>query len=121
LNEQIDVWSLGNNFYALLTGVSPFPEMETTTPVKKALKAKKTAYIDPRWKDQSFPERKLAEIIPRCWIFNPDERITINELVAFLKDAVEEYEKILERETEQNEPDSEHLLHPIKSGKKAKK
>jgi serine/threonine protein kinase len=28
INEKIDVWSLGNNFYSLLTGMYVFPWME---------------------------------------------------------------------------------------------
>jgi serine/threonine protein kinase len=31
LNEKIDVWSLGNNMYSLLTGLTPFYDTSNDT------------------------------------------------------------------------------------------
>ena len=52
-------------------------------------------YVDPRYKERSFAEEKLIELMERCWIYNPDERISIFEAVTFLRDAVEENEKLI--------------------------
>ena len=49
-----------------------------------------TAYIDPRFKERSFAESKLAEIISQCWIYDPLQRIDIFQLVNFLYSAVQE-------------------------------
>ena len=49
-----------------------------------------TAYIDPRFKERSFAESKLAEIISQCWIYDPLQRIDIFQLVNFLYNAVQE-------------------------------
>ena len=49
-------------------------------------------YIDPRWKERSFAEGKLVELMERCWIYDPDERIGIFEAVEFLESAIEENE-----------------------------
>jgi hypothetical protein len=49
-----------------------------------------TAYIDPRWKNHSLAEGKLAEIIPLCWATDPSKRPSIFELVALLRDALKE-------------------------------
>ena len=89
LNEQIDIWSLGNNFYALLTGLYPFYDGDSNR-VKKLVKKGETAFIDPRYKERSFAEKSLAELIPRCWKYNPDDRITIFELVDELRSAAQE-------------------------------
>lgn len=56
--------------------------------VQAKVKDKQTAFIDPRYKDRSFGEAKLAEIIPLCWAFDPDKRIDIFQLVELLRAAV---------------------------------
>jgi serine/threonine protein kinase len=50
LNEKIDVWSLGNNIYALLTGLWIFYDEadDTYDGIQKKLKGGVTSYIDPR-------------------------------------------------------------------------
>jgi Uma2 family endonuclease len=48
-----------------------------------------TAFIDPRYKQRSFAESKLAEIIPQCWIYDPNQRIDIFQLVNLLRIANE--------------------------------
>lgn len=94
LNEKIDIWSLGNNFFAMLTGLSPFPHVPNHDGVKKRLMRNETATIDPIWHEQSFAERKLAEIIPLCWKIDPDERIDISSLVKLLREAADEYARM---------------------------
>jgi hypothetical protein len=58
--------------------------------IHKKIKAGDTGYIDPRYKDRSFAEAKLAEIIPLCWEYDPDKRIDIFHLVELLRAAVKE-------------------------------
>lgn len=114
LNEKIDIWSLGNNMYSLLTGctlfstspssdrfahvcrfltsllcnaVSPFYDTAYSEVAKKVA-ANQTAFIDPRYKDRSFADAKLAEIIPMCWSYDPNDRIDIFRLVELLRTAV---------------------------------
>ncbi len=52
-------------------------------------------YVDPRYRERSLAERKLVELMEQCWIYNPDERISIFEAVTFLRDAVEENEVVV--------------------------
>ena len=90
LNEKIDIFSLGNNFYALLTGLPPFAKLDDDIDaVKNHIMDGDTSFIDPRFRDRSFGERVLSELIPLCWKYNPDERIDIFELVSRLREAVE--------------------------------
>lgn len=58
--------------------------------IQRRIQAHETGYIDPRWKSKTFAEGALARIIPRCWEFDPAERIDIFELVHFLRKAVED-------------------------------
>lgn len=90
LDEKIDIWSLGNNMYSVLTGVYPFYDTLETKEVQKKVKAGEVPYIDERWRTRSYAEGKLVELIERCYAFKPDERIDIFDTVRFLRDAVEE-------------------------------
>ena len=49
-------------------------------------------YVDSRYKERSFAESKLVELMERCWTYDPDQRITIFEAVDFLRKAVRENE-----------------------------
>lgn len=91
LDEQVDVFSLGNNFYVLLTGVYPFPELCEYSDVAEMIVQGKRAFIDPRWKDQSYEEGKLAELISMCWEENPADRPNIGQVVTFLADIIDNF------------------------------
>lgn len=90
LNEKIDVFSLGENILTIVSGLDPFPEEATAKNAARRIQEGEIPDIDDRIKRRSFAERKLAEIARRCFTFNPDERITINELVQLLREAVDE-------------------------------
>ena len=75
-------------FYSLLTGFYPFPESDGDR-AKRLVKRGEQAFIDPRFSERSLGEKALAEIIPRCWVYAPDHRITIFELVELLRHAVD--------------------------------
>lgn len=86
LNEAIDIWSLGNNFFALLTGYSPFVELHDFLPeMRNKIMDGQTAFIDPRFRDRSYGDRVLADIIPLCWKLNADDRIDIFRITDSLR------------------------------------
>jgi hypothetical protein len=76
----------------LCVTVFPFYNIQKVDKIKKKIKDGETAYIDPRFKDRSFAEAKLVEIIPKMWVYDPDQRITIFNLVDVLRTAVRENE-----------------------------
>lgn len=88
LNEKVDVYSLGNNMYSLLTGLYPFFDEEHTKQIQERVKAGEKPYIDQRYNESSMAEAKLAEIIDRCHSYDPDDRPSIFEIVEFLRDAL---------------------------------
>lgn len=93
LNEKIDTFSLGNNMYATLTGVYPYYDVLEMKAVKEKIKKGEKPFIDPRWRERSFAENKLVELIEKCYQYNPDDRVDIFEMVKFLRSAVEENTK----------------------------
>jgi len=50
-------------------------------------------YVDHRYKERSFAEEKLVELMEKCWIYNPDERINMFDAVTFLRKAIKENEE----------------------------
>mmetsp|Transcript_2823 Transcript_2823/g.5888 ORF Transcript_2823/g.5888 Transcript_2823/m.5888 type:complete len:687 (-) Transcript_2823:20-2080(-) len=90
LDEKIDVFSFGNNIYALLTGLWNFYDVDDDGEVHTMLIDQKLAYVDPRFKKRSYAEKKLVELMEKCWIYNPDDRISIFEAVEFLRNVLKE-------------------------------
>ncbi len=89
LTEQIDVWSLANNMYTLLTGLYPFYDVDwDQEKLIKKLLGGETPYIDPRYNDRSPSEGVLTELIPKCFALDPEDRPTIFEVVHFLREGV---------------------------------
>lgn len=77
--------------YGILTGLEPFyDEGDDYDNVKIRVKKGDKAYIDPRFKERSLAEAKVAEIIDRCHELDPSVRPTIFEVVEFLRAALEE-------------------------------
>ena len=93
LTEQVDVYSLGNNMYSLLTGLWIFYDESNTEKVKQRVQAGEKPYIDPRYKKRSLAEAKLAEIIDKCHSYYPEDRPSIFDIVKFLRDALDEVRK----------------------------
>lgn len=88
LDEQIDTFSFCNNIYALITGLWNFYDTDDDKVVHEKVIARELAYVDPRWKDRSYEERKLVELLPKCWAYDPDERISIFDAVKYLRQAI---------------------------------
>lgn len=94
LDEKIDVYSFGNNIYALLTGLWVFYENDDDKVVQeKVTKGHQRAFIDDRYRNHSYGEGKLVELMEQCWKEDPSERVDIFEAVRFLREAVEENKK----------------------------
>ena len=93
LDEKIDIFSLGNNLYATLTGLYPFYNILESKKITDNVKRGVMPYIDPRWSKHSYAESKIVELIKRCWKFKPEDRIDVFEAVRFLRDAVTENAK----------------------------
>jgi len=89
LDEQIDTFSFCNNIYGLITGLWDFYDTDDDQVVQKKLIARELAFVDPRWKDRSYEEGKLVELLPKCWAYDPDERISIFDAVKFLRQAID--------------------------------
>jgi hypothetical protein len=85
---MIDVYSLGNNVYALLHGLWVFYENEDDSVVRDKILSREKPFIDLQYSTSSYAERQLVEIMQACWTFDPSQRIDIFEVVSRLRHAV---------------------------------
>jgi serine/threonine protein kinase len=89
IDELIDIYSLGNIFYNLLTGIHAFYDAVDEEELKQRVRSPRdTPFIHPAYRNGTFPERKLVEIMERCFAYEPSDRPSIFEIVEFLRDAV---------------------------------
>jgi hypothetical protein len=49
-----------------------------------------TAFIDPRYRARSVAERRLIEVMERCFVFEPDARADVFEVVEKLREGLQE-------------------------------
>jgi hypothetical protein len=105
---------MGNNIYTLMTGLWPFYEEDRYTPVIKMVKRRKRPYVDPRWRERSYIEKQLVEIMMKMWRHIPEERPDIFTVVEFLKDAKRhamEPDNAKDREEAEETEDTEAVEH----------
>ena len=100
LNEKVDVFSLGNNIYTLLTGLWVFYDIDDYAAVQELVASGERAYVDPRYKERSLAEAKLVQVIERCHAYLHEDRPTIFEVVDMLRKALKLVYDEIETETE---------------------
>ena len=90
LTEQIDVFSLGNVFYALLTGTHVWHgTRDFDSRIERIVEGEQRQIAEFYYKAPS--SRLLAETITMCWTYYPEERPSIFRVVEFLERAVAEH------------------------------
>lgn len=88
LNEKIDIFSLGNNIYALLTSLWVFPNDQDEVARGKLMNGE-LSVIDETYSLSSPEEKLLVEIMQQCWRYDPAERIDAFEIVRLLREFLE--------------------------------
>jgi hypothetical protein len=87
LDEGIDVYTFGNNIYSLLTGLWVFYDTDDDSVVQKKVINGTRAYVDPRWRERSYIENKLVDVMEQCWVNDKHKkRIDIFQVVKLLRE-----------------------------------
>jgi hypothetical protein len=87
-DETTDVYSFGNNMYSLITGLWPFyndREMRRER-LRGEIVAGKRPYVDSRYKNRSYIESQLIDIMKSCWNGNRRNRPSMTTIVNHLLD-----------------------------------
>ena len=87
LTEQLDVFSLGNVFYTVLTGASVWEGYSISESVRNIVEGEQMPIDAIFYK--TFTSEVLAQAISLCWTYDAEERPTIFEIVKFLEQAIE--------------------------------
>jgi len=87
-DESSDVNSFGKLLFSVLTGLRPYYEYESDNEArKKALLRGIGPYVDSRYRSSpSLIERRLVDIMSKCWQHLPKDRSSIFEVLAELRE-----------------------------------
>ncbi|KAL3917376.1 MAG: hypothetical protein SGILL_004743 [Bacillariaceae sp.] len=88
LNEEVDVYSLGNNMYSIFTGLWVFYDSKDTKETQKRVKEGEKPYLDPRYKIKDPIQAQLIDIIDSCLTYNPSKRPSIFEVITALRETL---------------------------------
>lgn len=105
LNEKIDVYSFGNNIYALLTGLYPFYVFDGyhEDKVKEKVKAGEKPFVDPRYRTRSYAEGILVDIMEACWAYHAKDRPALQTVIVQLQAAADYMEEHKEEHSSKEE------------------
>ncbi|KAL3903565.1 MAG: hypothetical protein SGILL_010398, partial [Bacillariaceae sp.] len=88
-DETKDTYAFGNGIYAMLTGLWPFYNDEfngvDTDTIEDAIIAGKRPFVDERYKQQSFIEKMLVEIMETCWAQDRKDRPSMTWVAEILR------------------------------------
>jgi hypothetical protein len=77
----------------LLTGLWVFYDTDDDSVVQKKVINGTRAYVDPRWRERSYIENKLVDVMEQCWVNDKQKkRIDIFQVVKLLREIKKENE-----------------------------
>lgn len=85
VDTWVDLWPAGNIIFTLLTGLKPHHN-ETDEEKIQELTRQGPPYIDPRHRNRSLVERRMVEIMDRCHVLEPKDRVDIFEVIHHLRE-----------------------------------
>mmetsp|Transcript_24130 Transcript_24130/g.49774 ORF Transcript_24130/g.49774 Transcript_24130/m.49774 type:complete len:290 (+) Transcript_24130:123-992(+) len=103
VNESMDIFTLGNCFYQLLTGLWQYYDVDDSDARAKLVKGE-MPYIDKRYRTRSYAEGKLVKAIEMCHKREPEDRADIFAIVKHLRAAVKRIKKM---ERAENKPSAD--------------
>ena len=64
----------------------------------------KIPFIDPRYRARSPAESKLVDVLERCYVYDAEERASMFELAASLRETFDELQKLEPKDDEDKPP-----------------
>ena len=88
LTEKIDVYSMGNVFYVILTELWPFGDLDTAKAQEKVSAGERPGAPMEIMNSTDKATQTLISAIQKCWVQDVAKRATADEIVAFLETAL---------------------------------
>jgi serine/threonine protein kinase len=85
IDEKSDVWPLGANIFALLSGLFPYYTVMGTKLIEEIIANGTRPYLDPRYRERSLIEGGLYDIMQQCFEVEPEDRVDIFSVVRHLR------------------------------------
>jgi serine/threonine protein kinase len=86
IDEKSDIWPLGANIFVLLSGLYPYYTVWETKAVEHIVSEGIKPILDERYKTRSLIEGRLYEIMEQCWEIDPEQRVSIFDVVKHLQE-----------------------------------
>jgi len=91
--EKVDIYSMGNIFYIIVTELWPFEGVKETKAQKKIMQGDRPP-VEDSIRDNADPAVKaLLKAMEMCWRQDPKERATAREVNTFLKAKLRELDR----------------------------
>ena len=92
-SEKVDIYSMGNIFYALLTKEEPFEDMESKA-AQHEVKHGRPSPISASVRNSTDPcTQALIKAAEMCWVYDPKERPSAREVESFLSRSLQSITK----------------------------
>ena len=92
--EGCDMFSFGLALYSVLTGLYPMYDLgDDLEEEHRRFIDGELPYIDPRYRERSYIESRLIDVMLECWKYKPEDRISIFDLVLFLRETRNAHEQ----------------------------
>ncbi len=91
MTEKIDIYSLGNVFYTLLTGTIVWEDTDLQERTSRIIEGKTLPIPD--YVNESLSSRTLATVIMDCWTLEAEKRPSIFDVVEYLEEAFKSLKK----------------------------
>lgn len=93
-DEKMDVYTMGNNIYVLMTGLWPFYTEDEDETIQHWVRTGKRPYIDDRYRySDNLIEREFVKIMEEMWEGDIHDRPDIFKIVKWLRNVKDQYYK----------------------------
>jgi hypothetical protein len=113
IDEKSDVWPMGANIFVLLSGLMPYYDTWDTKDIEEIIASGERPYLDPRFKDKSYIESRMYEIMELCFEVDSVRRVDIFTVVQHLRETREVYLAELRRNGELAPDEEYNVLRPL--------